>query len=98
MLFPDPVTQYLITIEQTLLKGIQFDQVHRLQLDIETYTTPPRPASAIGTAGDRIVIVALSDRLQQSTNPWIKLASNMLCSLALQDQLRKLARRIICRR
>lgn len=46
---------------RTLFKGIQFDQVHRLQLDIETYTTPPHRFSNAGRAGDRIVIVALSD-------------------------------------
>ena len=60
-LFPDPVTQYLMQSGRTLFKGIQFDQVYRLQLDIETYTTPPHRFSHAGRTGDRIVIIALSD-------------------------------------
>jgi DNA polymerase, archaea type len=60
-LFPDPVTQYLMQSGRTLFKGMQFDEVHRLQLDIETYTTPPHRFSNAGRAGDQIVIIALSD-------------------------------------
>ncbi len=60
-LFPDPVTQYLMQSGRTLFKGMQFDEIHRLQLDIETYTTPPHRFSNANRAGDQIVIVALSD-------------------------------------
>ncbi len=60
-LFPDPVTQYLMQSGRTLFKGMQFDEVHRLQLDIETYTTPPHRFSNPNRAGDQIVIIALSD-------------------------------------
>jgi DNA polymerase, archaea type len=60
-LFPDPVTQYLMQSGCTLFKGMQFDDVHRLQLDIETFTTPPHRFSNANREGDQIIIIALSD-------------------------------------
>jgi DNA polymerase I len=60
-LFSDPVTQYLLQSGRTLFKGMELDQLHRLQLDIETYTTPPHRFSNANRAGDRVIIIALSD-------------------------------------
>ncbi|MBM2845843.1 MAG: polymerase region [Bacteroidetes bacterium] len=62
-LFSDPVTQYLLQSGRTLFKGMTFDEVHRLQLDIETYTSPRFRFSNAGRAGDRIILIALSDNL-----------------------------------
>lgn len=54
-----PVQQYLMQTGDTLFKGMVFDDLHRLQLDIETYTEggfpdPSRPS-------DEVIIIALSD-------------------------------------
>jgi len=62
-LFSDPVTQYLLQSGRTLFKGMTFDEVHRLQLDIETYTSPRFRFSNASRAGDRIILIALSDNL-----------------------------------
>ncbi len=55
----DAVTQYFMQTGKTLFKGMLFDDLHRLQLDIETYYKP------IGGNGERfsdeIIIVSLSD-------------------------------------
>jgi DNA polymerase elongation subunit (family B) len=58
----DPVTQHLMLTGQTHFLGMAFEQLKRLQLDIETYTTAgfefPNPARA----GDRIIAIALADQ------------------------------------
>ncbi len=59
--FPDAVTQYLMQSGRTLFKGMQFEDLHRLQLDIETYTSPPYRFSNAAREGDRIILIALSD-------------------------------------
>jgi DNA polymerase I len=59
--FPDPVTQYLMQTGRTLFKGMRFEDLHRLQLDIETYTTPPYRFSNAAREGDRIILIALTD-------------------------------------
>jgi DNA polymerase elongation subunit (family B) len=60
-LIPDPVTQFLMQSGRTLFKGMTFDDVHRLQLDIETYTAAPHRFSRASRPTDRIVLVALAD-------------------------------------
>lgn len=57
---PDPVTQFLIQSGRTLFKGMEFHELHRLQLDIETYTRKIPPKSQLGLE-DRIIIITLSD-------------------------------------
>lgn len=54
-----PVQQYLTQTGQTCFKGMAFDDLHRLQLDIETYTTEGFPNAE--RPGDEVIIVALSD-------------------------------------
>jgi DNA polymerase, archaea type len=58
----DPVAQHLMLTGQTHFLGMPFEQLKRLQLDIETYTTAgfefPNPARP----GDRIIAIALSDQ------------------------------------
>lgn len=60
-LYADPVTQYLLQSGRTLFKGMRFEDIHRLQLDIETYTSPLSRFSNAARPEDRIIIVALSD-------------------------------------
>ena len=61
-LLPDPVAQYLHAVGPHAVQGAgTFDDLHRLQLDIETYTTPPHRFSNSARPGDRIILVALSD-------------------------------------
>lgn len=57
----DSVSQFLLQSGRTLFKGMEFSDLHRLQLDIETYTSPGSRFSNASRPGDRIIIVALSD-------------------------------------
>lgn len=58
----DAVTQYFLQTGKTLFKGMLFEDLHRMQLDIETYYRPGK----VDRAGedrfaDEIIIVSLSD-------------------------------------
>ena len=55
----NPAQQYLMQTGRTLFKGMTFDDVHRLQLDIEVYTAGTFPHAQ--RPEDRIILVALSD-------------------------------------
>ncbi|MBM3162729.1 MAG: DNA polymerase [Chlorobi bacterium] len=58
----DAVTQYFLQTGKTLFKGMLFDDVHRLQLDIETYYKPGRRDQGKNERfSDEIIIVSLSD-------------------------------------
>ena len=61
LLRPDPVTQFLLQSGMTLFKGMQFSDLHRLQLDIETYSSHARRFSDPTRPEDRIILIALSD-------------------------------------
>jgi len=60
-LTPDPVTQYLVQSGRTLFKGMEFADLLRLQLDIETYSSLPGRFGNATRPGDRIILIALSD-------------------------------------
>ena len=60
-LYPDPVAQYLMQSGRTLFKEMAFEELYRLQLDIETYASGPRRFSNASRPGDRIILIALSD-------------------------------------
>lgn len=57
----DAVQQFLIQSGRTLFKGMAFDEVHRLQLDIETYWHPGARRGRSARGQERILLVALSD-------------------------------------
>jgi DNA polymerase, archaea type len=58
----DAVTQYLLQSGKTLFKGMLFSDIHRLQLDIETYYRPDNSRSRADSFGeDPVIIVSLSD-------------------------------------
>ncbi|MEK9139155.1 MAG: DNA polymerase domain-containing protein [Bacteroidota bacterium] len=60
-LYTDPVTQYLLQSGCTLFKGMKFEELHRLQLDIETYTSPRYRFSNASRREDRIILIGLAD-------------------------------------
>ncbi|QXD14627.1 DNA polymerase [Rhodocaloribacter litoris] len=55
----NPAQQYLMQTGRTCFKEMTFDDLHRLQLDIEVYTEHGFPLAE--RPGDAVVIVALSD-------------------------------------
>lgn len=57
----DPVVQHLMRAGQTSFKGLRFEELHRLQLDIETYTGEGYEFSSAERADDRIILIALAD-------------------------------------
>jgi DNA polymerase I len=61
LLRTDPVSQFLLQSGMTLFKGMRFDDLHRLQLDIETYSGHPGRFSDPSRPDDRIILIALSD-------------------------------------
>jgi DNA polymerase elongation subunit (family B) len=58
----DAISQYLMQTGKTLFKGMLFDDIYRLQLDIETYFRPDRQDGNRKRIGeDPVIIVSLSD-------------------------------------
>jgi DNA polymerase, archaea type len=58
-LVANPAQQYLMQTGRTLFKDMNFDEVHRLQLDIEVFASNTFPQAQ--RAEDRIIVLALSD-------------------------------------
>lgn len=56
----DPVHQHLLMSGKTLFKGMSFDEIHRLQIDIETYCDPQYEFSNPDRDSDRITLIAIS--------------------------------------
>jgi DNA polymerase I len=61
LVLADPVEQYLILSGITYFIGMEFADLRRLQLDIETYTSPGFEFPTAAREGDRVVAIALSD-------------------------------------
>jgi len=57
---PDPVTQYLLQSGTTLFKGLSLQEIHRVQLSLETYSRTGKRSDARKT-DDRILAIALTD-------------------------------------
>jgi len=57
----DPVHQYFLLTGHTLFKGMNFEDVRRMQVDIETHTAPGFEFSNPFRPDDRIIIIAMSD-------------------------------------
>ncbi|HEY4612158.1 MAG TPA: DNA polymerase domain-containing protein [Bacteroidota bacterium] len=62
LLKPDPVSQFLMQSGITYFKGMRFDDVYRMQLDIETYSKGYKFSNPRKTE-DRIILMSLSDNL-----------------------------------
>lgn len=56
-----PVQQYLTITGRTLYKGLSFEDVHRLQLDIETTVSEGYEFPNAAREGDRITLISLAD-------------------------------------
>ncbi len=54
-----PAQQYLMQSGRACFRGMRFDEIHRLQLDIETYAEGRFPNAS--RPADEVIIVALSD-------------------------------------
>ncbi len=61
LLLTDPVHAHMLTTGQTLFEGMRFEDLRRLQLDIETTCTPGYDFPNPQRDGDRIVAIALAD-------------------------------------
>jgi DNA polymerase elongation subunit (family B) len=61
LILADPVEQHLILSGATLFIGMQFSELHRMQLDIETYVSPGFEFPSAAREGDRIIAIALTD-------------------------------------
>jgi DNA polymerase elongation subunit (family B) len=57
---PDTNTQYLMQSGKTLFKGMEFSEIYRVQLDIETYSKSYKFSNA-ERPEDRIILISLSD-------------------------------------
>ncbi|MBI3986008.1 MAG: DNA polymerase II [Lentisphaerae bacterium] len=57
----DPVQQYLLRTGRTLFKGLAFEDLRRMQVDIETTCAPGFEFSNAEREQDRIIVVALGD-------------------------------------
>lgn len=59
--FSDPVQQVLSLLPARLFRGLEFPELRRLQLDIETLTTPGYDFPNAEREGDSVCLVSLSD-------------------------------------
>lgn len=58
----DAVTQYLLQTGKTLFKGMMFEELYRMQIDIETYYKPEKNTkSKVSIGRDPIIIISLND-------------------------------------
>ena len=62
LIVSDRVQQYMLQSGCTLFKGMTFDQVRRMQVDIECVTTRGYDFCSSEREGDRIVAIALADQ------------------------------------
>ena len=61
LILADPVEQHLMLTGTTYFMGMQFGDLRRMQLDIETYISDGFEFPSAAREGDRIVMVALTD-------------------------------------
>ncbi len=62
LIVADRVQQYLLQTGCTLFKGMAFEQLQRLQVDIECVTTPGYDFCSAEREDDRIVAIAMADQ------------------------------------
>lgn len=70
LMINDSVQQYLLQSGCTLFKGMSFEQLHRMQVDIECITTKGYDFCNAERKGDRIVAIALADQ-----SGWVEVIS-----------------------
>ena len=57
----DPVEQHLMLTGTTFFIGMDFSELHRLQLDIETYISPGFEFPSAAREGDRVIAISITD-------------------------------------
>jgi DNA polymerase, archaea type len=70
--YSDLIQQYLMITGKTLFKGMIFDDVVRMQIDIETYTKEGYEFSNPEREEDRIIVISMSD-----STGWERVLSGM---------------------
>ncbi len=58
---PDAVSQFLLQSGRTLFKGMEFDDLHRLQMAVRALSADPRRPGNPQRPEDRIIAIAVSD-------------------------------------
>lgn len=66
----DPVQQHLLLTGRTLFKGMRFNQLRRMQVDIETYCAAGFDFSNAERESDRIIAISMADQ-----TGWIEVLS-----------------------
>ncbi len=61
LVLTDPVEQYLMLTGATFFMGLEFSDLVRLQLDIETYITPGFEFPSAAREGDRVIAISITD-------------------------------------
>ena len=61
LVLADPVEQHLMLTGTTFFIGIDFGDLRRLQLDIETYISPGFEFPSAARAGDRVIAISIAD-------------------------------------
>ncbi len=61
LVLADPVEQHLMLTGTTFFIGMDFSELRRLQLDIETYISPGFEFPSAAREGDRIIAISLTD-------------------------------------
>ncbi|MFZ0889485.1 MAG: DNA polymerase domain-containing protein [Candidatus Binataceae bacterium] len=61
LVLADPVEQHLMLTGTTFFMGMEFAQLHRMQIDIETYISPGFEFPSAAREGDRVVAIAITD-------------------------------------
>ncbi len=61
LVLADPVEQHLMLSGTTFFIGMDFSELRRLQLDIETYISPGFEFPSAAREGDRVIAISLTD-------------------------------------
>src|SRR5208283_3291741 len=61
LMLADPVEQHLMLTGTTFFIGLDFSDLRRLQLDIETYISPGFEFPSAAREGDRVIAISLTD-------------------------------------
>jgi DNA polymerase, archaea type len=61
LVLSDPIEQHLMLTGATFFMGLQFDDLLRLQIDIETYISEGYEFPSAQREGDRIIAIAITD-------------------------------------
>ena len=61
LVLTDPVEQHLMLSGTTFFIGMDFSELRRLQLDIETYISPGFEFPSAAREGDRVIAISLTD-------------------------------------